>query len=296
MKTEKIWFNGKFLDWEKANVHVLTHGLHYGSGVFEGIRAYKTDKGPAVFKLKEHVDRFFSSAEALQMKIPFSKDEISEAIKNTVKENGLQDCYIRPIAFYGEGKMGLNPSGAPINVVIAAWPWPAYIGETAKVCTSDLIRIHPKSLKANKKICGHYVNSIMASQEAKEKGFDEALLLDWEGYVAEGPGENIFMIKEGKIISPPKSEKILPGITRDSIIEIAKELGYSVSEEEIRPEELSSADELFFTGTAAEVISIIQLDEKTFPKGDITQELRNRFIEIIHGRNPRHEDWLNYVE
>ncbi|MGM5483636.1 MAG: branched-chain amino acid transaminase [Nanobdellota archaeon] len=294
-KTKYIWFNGKIIPWEDAKIHVLCHGLHYGSGAFEGIRVYNTEKGPAIFKLKEHIDRLFRSAEALKMNIPYTKDEISDAIKYTIKSNSQKDCYVRPIIFYGSGKMGLNPEGAELNVVIAVWPWPAYIGETANVCTSKYIRIHPESLQADKKICGHYVNSIMASQEAKTKGFDEALLLDWEGNIAEGPGENFFMVKDGIIITPPVNKNILPGITRNSVIKIARDLGYQVIERKISPKETEKADELFFTGTAATVVSIIKLDEKTYGEGKITHEIRAKYIDIIHGKVQEYDYWLDYV-
>ncbi len=293
-ETELIWMNGSFVKWQDANVHVLTHGLHYGSGVFEGIRVYKTDKGPAVFRLKDHVKRLFDSASSLYMKIPYSKQEITDAIKETVKVNKLEEGYIRPIIFYGYGKMGLDPKGAELNAAIAVWPWGAYIGDSAKVCTSSFIRIHPKSLKADKKVCGHYVNSIHASLEAKEKGFDEALLLDCEGKVAEGPGENIFLVKKGKIKTVALKRQILSGITRDSVIKIAKDLGYEVEEGDITLEELKQADELFFTGTAAEVTPIVQLDDKTLEKGEITGKIKEKYLDIVHGK-AGYEEWLDYI-
>ena len=294
-ETEFIWMNGKFVKWEDAKIHVLTHALHYGSGVFEGIRVYKTNKGAAIFRLKEHVKRLFDSAESLFMKIPYSQEDIEEAIKETVKINKLEEGYIRPIVFYGYGKMGLDPKGAKIEVAIAVWPWPSYIGDSAKVAVSSFVRISPKSLKADKKVCGHYINSILASLEAKEKGYDEALLLDSEGKVAEGPGENIFLVKEGKIKTVPLRGQILPGITRDSVIKIAKDLGYEVLEEDISLEELKQADELFFTGTAAEVTPITQLDDKEFKIGEITKNLKKNYLDIVRGKEG-YEGWLEYVE
>lgn len=294
-ETEFIWFNRKLVRWQEAKVHVLSHALHYGSGVFEGIRVYKTEKGSAIFRLKEHIRRLFDSALCLYMEVPYSEEEIINAVKETVKANKLGEGYIRPIIFYGYGKMGLNPEGAKIDTAIAVWPWPAYIGESAKVMTSSFIRIHPKSLKADKKVCGHYINSILASLEAKEKGYDEALLLDYNGNVAEGPGENIFVVKDKKIKTPPLKGQILPGITRDSIIEIARDLGYNVKEKDIKLEKLKEADELFFTGTAAEVTSIVLLDEKKFEIGEITKKLKEKYLDVVRGKDKEYEKWLSYV-
>lgn len=294
-ETDFIWMNGKLINWKNAKVHVLSHALHYGSGVFEGIRVYKTEKGSAIFRLKEHVKRLFDSAFSLFMKVLYSEQDIENAIKETVKANKLEEGYIRPIIFYGYGKMGLDPKGAKIDVAIAVWPWGAYIGESAKVMTSSYIRIHPKSLKADKKVCGHYINSILASLEAKGKGYDEALLLDYEGNIAEGPGENIFLIKNGKIKTPALKGQILPGITRNSVIKIAKDLGYEVSEGNISLEELKEADELFFTGTATEVIPIVKLDDKEFEKGEATGKIREKYLDIVHGKDKKYEKWLSYV-
>jgi len=293
-ETEFIWFNGKLVKWKNAKIHVLSHALHYGSGVFEGIRVYKTKKGSAVFRLKEHVKRLFSSAESLFMNVKYSEEDIVQAVKETVRANGLEEGYIRPIIFYGYGKMGLDPTGAEIDVAIAVWPWGAYIGDAAKVKTSSFIRIHFKSLKADKKVCGHYVNSILASLEAKKQGYNEAILLDSEGFVAEGPGENIFMVKNNKIFTPPLNKQILPGITRDSIIRIAKDLGYEVKETNLTLKDLKEADELFFTGTAAEVTPIVKLDEKEFKKGHITLRLKEKYLDVVKGE-AGYEEWLDYV-
>jgi len=294
-ETEFIWMNNKIVNWKDAKIHVLSHALHYGSGVFEGIRVYKAEKGSSVFRLKEHVDRLFKSADSLYMKIPYSKKQITDAIKETVRVNKLEEGYIRPIVFYGYGKMGLNPEGASVDVAIAVWPWAAYIGDSAKVITSSFIRIHPKSMKADAKVTGHYINSILASLEAKEKGADEALLLDYKKNVAEGPGENIFVVKDGKITTPRLNRQILPGITRNSVIEIARGLGYEVEEKDIKPEELLDADELFFTGTAAEITPIIKLDNKNFEKGKITGKLKNNFMDIVHGKDKKYSNWLDFV-
>jgi len=294
-ETKFIWMNGKLVKWQDAKIHVLAHALHYGSGVFEGIRVYKTDKGPAVFRLKEHVKRLFDSAKSLFMDVPFSEKEIIAAVKKTIKENGLEEGYIRPLIFYGYGKMGLDPKGASVDVIIAVWPWPKYLSEEIKVKISPFIRIHPKSLNAEKKVCGHYVNSILAGVEAKRDGYDEALLLDYEGKVAEGPGENIFMVKNGEIKTPRVVGQILPGITRDSVMQLAKDLGLKVEEGDVTVEELKEADELFFTGTAAEVTGIVKLDDKEFKKGEITSKLREKYLDIVKGKDEKYFNWLDFV-
>mgnify|MGYP006299617479 CR=1 FL=1 len=291
-KTDFIWMDDELVPWEEANIHVLSHGLHYGSGVFEGIRFYKTEKGPAIFKLKEHIDRLYSSAESLNMNIPYTKEDFAKAVIKTVSVNNLKEGYIRPIIFYGYGKMGLNPSGAKLKSVIAVWPWPAYIGDEASVIISDYVRIHPQSLNADKKVCGHYVNSILASFEARKKGYDEALLLDYLGRVAEGPGENLFMVKNNKVYTVPAEKQILPGITRNTIIDIAKKSGYEVEEKHLTKEELFEADELFFTGTAAEVTSITKLNDKEFDLGKITKELKKKYLDVVKGRNTDFQEHL----
>lgn len=293
-KTSFIWMDDELVPWDEAKIHVLSHALHYGSGVFEGIRVYNTEKGPVIFKLKEHIDRLYSSAESLKMEIPYSKEEFCKAIQKTVSVNNLKEGYVRPIIFYGYGKMGLNPSGAKLNSVIAVWPWPAYIGDEARVVISDYIRIHPQSLNADKKVCGYYVNSILASFEAKKKGYDEALLLDYLGRVAEGPGENLFMVKNGKIFTVPTEKQIISGITRKTIIDIAKKLGYEVEEKHLTKEELFEADELFFTGTAVEVTAITKLNEQEFESGKITKELKKKYTDVVKGRNPDFADCLTF--
>ncbi len=291
--TEKIWMDGKLVDWKDANVHILTHSLHYGSGVFEGIRCYKTQKGPAVFRLKEHIDRLFFSADVMGMKLIYSKDEISKAILETIRANKQQECYIRPLIYYGDGTMGLNPEKVPVKVSIAVWPWGAYLGDKpVSVKTSSKMRIDPRTTEVSAKICGHYTNSIMANLEAKKQGYDEALLLDYKGYVAEGSGENIFMVKKNKLITPALGT-ILPGITRAAIIKIAKDLGYEVEEKDFTLEELKNADEVFFTGTAAEVTSINKIDEKLYNTNQITKTIKDKFFEIIDKAEP--EEWFAFV-
>ncbi len=297
-KTKFIWINGKFVKWENAKIHILSHALHYGSGVFEGIRCYKTNKGPAIFRLNEHIDRLFNSAKFLKIKIPFNKNQIKKAIIELIKINKVDECYIRPIVFYGYGKMGLNPQGAEINCAIAVWPWGKYLKDKVKVKISKFIRLHPKSIISEAKVCGYYINSIFATLDAKENNFDEALLLDYRGYVAEGPGENIFIVKN-KIIYTPKLGNILPGITRDSVIRIAKDLNFKVVEKDITVNELKNCDEAFFTGTAAEITPIIQIDNKLINKGkegEITKILKDKFQKIVHGEDNNYKNWLTYVK
>lgn len=273
--------------------------MHYGSAVFEGIRFYKTDKGPAVFRLKEHTARLLKSAKVFNMKIPFTQQQLEEATLETIRKNKIGAGYIRPIAFFGYGKMGLNPEGAPVDVAIAVWPWGSYLGEEAvKVKVSKYMRIHPKSLISDAKVSGHYVNSILASLEAKESGYQECLLLDYTGNIAEGPGENFFMIKKGKLYTPPLGN-ILPGITRDSIIKIARDLGHDSEEKVISVKDAKSADECFYTGTAAEVTGIKQIDETVIGNGSIgpiTRKLKTAFLDVVQGRNKKYGSWLSYAK
>ena len=296
--TEFIWMDGKLVPWKDAKIHVVSHTLHYGDGVFEGIRCYETAKGTAIFKLKEHIDRLYYSAKTLKMKIPFSKEEFMNAVKETVKANNLKSGYIRPLIIYGYGKMGVNPEGAPVNCSISMWPWGKYLGEDAvKIKTSKYCRIHPKSTYMGAKICGHYVNSILASIEVKDAGYDEALLLDYKGDVAEGPGENLFYARDGKIYTP-RLGAILPGITRKSIIQIAKDEGYEVIEKDITLDELKNGNELWFTGTAAELTGIRQLDDKVIGNGEIghiTTKIKGIFMDVVHGKNKKYGHWLTYI-
>jgi len=297
-ETEFIWMDGKLVKWKEAKIHVLCHSLHYGGGVFEGERFYETDKGSAVFRLKEHTDRLFRSAEAFEMEIPFTKEEINKATLDTIRENKVKAGYIRPIAFFGYGKMGLNPKGAPVNVSIAVWPWGSYLGEEAvRVKIPKIIKIHPETTDPNAKICGNYANSILASLEIKKAGYDEALLLDYNGNIAEGPGENIFLVKDGKIFTPPLGN-VLPGITRMSVMQIAKDEGLEIGEEVLTVDEVKGADELFFTGTAAEVTGIKQVDDTTIGNGEvgpITAKLKKIYLDVVRGKNEKYNDWLSYV-
>jgi len=301
-KTDKIWMDGELVAWDEANVHVLTHTLHYGLGVFEGIRCYETPKGPAIFRLDEHVERLLKSAHIFLMKVPFSHQEICEAIKATVRENGLKECYIRPLVYIGYGGMGLYPKDNSINVSIAAWPWGAYLGEDGlkngiRIKTSSFVRAHVNSNMTMAKVCGYYVNSQLAKKEAISCGFHEALLLDTEGYVSEGSGENIFIYRRGVLKTTPLTS-ILEGITRDSIITIAKDEGIEVHEERFTRDEVYVADEAFFTGTAAEITPIRELDERTVgagKPGPVTQKIQSIFFDTVKGRSAKYERWLTYL-
>lgn len=298
--TEFIWLNGKFVKWRDAKIHVLSHTLHYGSGAFEGIRCYKTEKGPAIFRLKEHVQRMLNSFSIFGVKCPYTQEQIEQAIKDTVRTNWLEEGYIRPILFFGYGEMGLKNLGkCEINLAIACWPWGSYLGEKAiNAKISSIRRISPLSFVTEAKICGHYVNSILASKDVKKQHYDEAIMLDYKGNVAEGPGENIFIVK-GKEIFTPRLTSILAGITRDSVINIARDMGYKVKEKTIRVKELLSADECFFTGTAAEVTAIARIDDKKIGKGsigNITAQIKNAYLNIVKGRNKKYENWLSYVK
>jgi len=293
--------DGKFVSWDKANVHILTHTLHYGLGAFEGIRCYHTPKGPAIFRLKEHVRRLFQSAHIFMIEIPFTEDEISKAIVETVRRNKLKECYIRPIVYIGYGMMGLYPKNNPIRVAIAAWPWGAYLGEEGiekgiKIRTSSFIRNHVNSNMSRGKICGYYVNSQIAKKEAIACGCDEAMLLDTEGYVSEGSGENIFIVRNGALKTTPLTS-ILEGITRDSIITLAHDSGIPVAEERFTRDEVYIADEAFFTGTAAEVTPIRELDGRRIGsgmRGPVTRQLQAAYFDAVKGKAKQYESWLTY--
>jgi len=296
--TKYIWFNGKPVPWAKAKIHVLSHSLHYGTGAFEGIRMYETDNGPAIFQLKSHMERLIFSAGTLGMKLPYSLDELMQAVVDTVRKNKLKSCYIRPIAYFGFGEVRVLPTNCPVEVAIAAWPWGAYLGdEPARITVVKTLRIHPQTLRVDAKISGHYVNSMLAGREATNRGFTEALQLDYQGNIAEGPGENFFIVN-GKTISTPKLGSILPGITRASVMELARNLGYKVVERTISIKEALAADECFFTGTAAEVTAISSIDNKKMKKanGPTTKRIREEFLKITKGQNPKYKKWLTYVD
>ena len=297
-----IWHDGKLVPWREATTHVLTHSLHYGLAVFEGLRAYKTDDGPAIFRLKEHTDRLFNSAHIYMMKITYSKETLMEAHREVVRANKLESCYLRPIAFYGSEKMGVSPKGAQVHVSIAAWPWGAYLGEDGlangiRVKTSSYARHHVNVSMCRAKYSGTYANSILANLEATEHGYDEALLLDVDGFVAEGAGENLFVVKDGQIYEPEIASALV-GITRATVIQLAKELGFEVKAKRLTRDDLYIADEAFFTGTAAEVTPIRELDGRvigTGSRGPITQKIQSLFFDVVNGRSPFHKSWLTPV-
>ncbi len=298
---KKIWMNGELVDWDDAKIHVLTHSLHYGSGVFEGIRCYKTGRGPAVFRLKEHMQRLHDSGKVYFMDIPYSVDELCTATKELIRANGLEECYIRPIAYRGYGEMGLNPLNSPIDVSIAAWPWGAYLGEEGlrngiRVKVSSFQRISPNILPPTAKNTGQYANSILAKLESIHAGYDEAILMDYRGFISEGPGENLFIVKDGIIYTPPEHASILKGITRDSIIVIARDLGYEVVETDMTRGTLYLADEAFFTGTAVELTPIREIDGYRIGRpGPITRKIQAKFFEVIKGRDERYKNWCDFI-
>ncbi|HEX4858660.1 MAG TPA: branched-chain amino acid transaminase [Usitatibacteraceae bacterium] len=302
-----IWYDGKLVPWRDATTHVLTHSLHYGLAVFEGVRAYKTDAsstlGTAIFRLKEHTTRLFNSAKIYQMAIPHSIEEIMEAQREVVRANKLESCYLRPLAFYGSEKMGVSPKGAKVHVAIAAWPWGAYLGEEGlkrgiRVKTSSFARHHVNVTMARAKVASTYANSILANNEATDHGYDEALLLDTEGYVAEGAGENLFIIRDGKLATPELTSA-LDGITWRSIQTVCADLGLPVEARKITRDDVYIADEAFFTGTAAEVTPIRELDGRIIgagARGPITERIQAAFFDIVNGRNPKYRHWLTPVQ
>jgi len=300
-EVDYIWKNGEMFRWADATTHVLTHALHYGTAVFEGIRCYKTEGGPAVFRGREHLARMLASGRMIMMDIPYSLEELVEAVGQTINANGLEECYVRPIAYRGYGAIGVNPTAAPIDVVIAVWPWGDYLGETAlrdgvSVAISTWRQRGINSIPGAIKSSASYLNSGLANIEAVGHGYNEAILLTESGVVAEGSGENIFIVKNKVVITPPLSDGVLEGLTRDSIIQIARSLGYEVQERSIARTQLYTADEVFFTGTAAELTPINAVDDRRIgPPGPVTLELQRRFFEIAKGRVPEYEPWLMRV-
>jgi branched-chain amino acid aminotransferase len=298
----KIWMDGAFVNWADANVHVLTHSLHYGLAAFEGIRCYKGKSGSAIFKLQEHVDRLFESAHIGMMAIPYDKKQVTEAIVETVRVNKLDACYIRPLVYIGYGAMGVYPSDNPIKLAVAAWKWGSYLGDDAlangmRACVSSFTRHHVNVSMTRGKISGYYVNSILAKREAKANGYDEAILLDPEGYVSEGTGENVFIVRKGRIKTTPLTS-ILEGITRNAVIELAREQAVPVLEERFTRDEMYIADEVFVTGTAAELTPVREIDNRrigTGKPGPITLALQKRFFSIVRGEDATHESWLTRV-
>jgi branched-chain amino acid aminotransferase len=299
--TEKIWMNGDLVDWDDAKVHVGAHGLHYGTGVFEGIRCYETPDGPAVFRLRDHLVRFENSAKLLYMQLPFSVDELHAASKELVVRNGLASCYLRPIAFVGYGELGVAASGNPIDVVIMSWPWAPYLGEASlrngiRAAISSWQRVGPNVIPHVAKATGIYLNSMLATTEARRGGYDEAILLTADGYVADGPGENVFMVKDGVLYTPDLSTGILPGITRDTIIQIAQDLGYTVVAKNLIRSDLHLADEVFMCGTAAEVTPLREIDDVEIGVGEVTLAIQKAYLETVTGQSDRWAQWREPVE
>ena len=299
----KIWFDGNMVYWKDANIHVLSHVVHYGTSVFEGIRAYKNENGVGVFRLKEHVQRLFDSAKIYKIEIPFTQEEIEEAILETVRVNELDGCYIRPIVFKGYGELGVDPSNCPVNVVIAAWEWGSYLGEEGMangvdIGVSSWRKPAPDTFPALAKCGANYMNSQLAKLEAIDNGYDEAIMLDYEGHVSEGSGENIFLVEGEKLFTPSMSSSNLKGITRDSVMTIARDLGYEVVEEVISRERLYAADEVFFTGTAAEVTPIRSIDHRTIGigrRGPISEKIQTAFFDIVEAKSEDKYNWLSYI-
>ena len=299
----KIWMDGELVEWRDAKVHVLTHTLHYGCGAFEGVRAYKTAQGTAIFRLREHTERLFNSAKILRMKIPFSIDQVMEAQRRVVRENKLESGYIRPLAWIGDKKLGVSPKGNSIHLMVAAWTWGAYLGEDGmkrgiRVKTSSYTRHHVNITMTQAKAVSNYTNSILANMEATDDGYDEALLLDASGFASEGAGENLFIVKNGVVYTPDLSAGALNGITRNTIFAICGDLGLKIVEKRITRDEIYIADEAFFTGTAAEVTPIRELDRLEIgqgSRGPITEKIQSAFFDIVNGRNAKYAEWLTPV-
>ncbi|MEI8001847.1 MAG: branched-chain amino acid transaminase [Actinomycetes bacterium] len=299
--TEKIWMDGEFVAWDEAKVHVLTHTLHYGAGVFEGIRAYETPKGTGIFRLEEHVHRLFDSAKIFYITVPYTEEEIREAIRETVRVNGLPECYIRPIVYLGYGEMGLNPMPCPVNVSIAVWPWGAYLGEEGvkhgvRTKISSWIRHNPNTMPPAAKGTGMYINSQLAKVEALLAGYDEAIMLSPQGYISECTGENLFVVDDGVIRTPPKASGALQGVTQDSVLKLAGDLGIPVRVENILRSCLYTCDEAFCSGTAAEITPIRSVDDRVIGEpGPVTRAIQEAYADAVHGRNAKYEHWIDVV-
>jgi branched-chain amino acid aminotransferase len=299
---EKIWMNGDLVDWDDAKVHVLTHALHYGSGVFEGVRCYSTPKGPAVYRLGDHFRRMERSGRIFQMEIPYTVDELKRATFEVIKANGLQECYVRPLAFRGfGGEMGVNPDANPVYVSIAVWAWGAYLGEEAvtkgvRVMFSSWHRGDPNIIPPSAKATGAYINASMAKLEATQAGFDEAIMLNPQGRVSEATGQNIFIVKNGELLTPPLVDGPLPGLTRESVMHVARDLGMPLHESSLTRADLYTAEEVFLTGSATEVIPIREIDGRMFEPGPITQTLQQKYSDICRGKDEKYIDWLDFVE
>jgi len=302
-EVEKIWMDGELVDWANAKVHVLSHALHYGSGVFEGIRAYETERGPAVWHLDEHLKRLFRSAKLYHMDIPYSLEAITQATRDVIRANGLNACYVRPLVIRGYGEMGVNPLRAPVNTIIAVWPWGAYLGEDAleqgvRIKISSWRRNSQNSLPSAAKATGQYINSVLAKVESLKAGYDEAIMLNEAGQITDGSGENVFVVRDGELFTPPTAAGCLDGITRSSVMALARDLGYTVREEFLVRTDLYNADECFFTGTAAEITPIREVDDRTVGeghRGPVTKELPGMFFAATKGEIEKYAHWLTYV-
>jgi branched-chain amino acid aminotransferase len=297
-ETEKIWMNGELVDWADARIHVGAHGLHYGTGVFEGVRCYDTERGPAVFRLVDHLQRLENSAKLLYMQLPYSLEELRAACFEAIAANGLPACYLRPIAFYGYGELGVHTGANPVDVVIMCFPWGAYLGEDGqrqgiRAMISSWRRVGPNTIPHAAKATGVYLNSMLATHEARRAGYDEAILLTEDGRIADGPGETIFMVKDGTVFTPDLSSSILPGITRDTIIQIGQDLGYPVVEKALIRSDLYTADEVFMTGTAVEVTPLRSIDDHEIGVGPVTLELQKAYEDTVQGRSERWSHWLD---
>ncbi len=299
-ETEKIWMNGELVDWADARIHVGSHGLHYGTGVFEGIRCYDTERGPAVFRLADHLKRLENSAKLLYMRLPYTADELRSACFEVIAVNGLAECYLRPIAFYGYGELGVHTGTNPIDVVIMCFPWGAYLGEDGqrhgiRAMISSWRRVGPNTIPHAAKATGVYLNSMLATHEARRTGYDEAILLTQDGKVADGPGETIFMVKDGTIFTPDLSASILPGITRDTIIQVAQDIGHTVVEKPLIRTDLYTADEVFMAGTAVEVTPVRSIDDHEIGVGPVTLELQKAYHDTVQGRSERWSQWIDFA-
>jgi branched-chain amino acid aminotransferase len=298
-----VWMNGRCVRWDEATVHVSAHALHYGSGVFEGLRCYETEGGPALFRLDAHLERLYYSASVYGMEIPYTREELEEAVCETITRNEFRSCYVRPICFYGSRSLGVNPRDCPVEVAIMAWPWADYLGaagqeEGVRVTVSPWLKFDSRMMPTTAKACGQYLNSILAVRDATSRGFAEALLLDAEGRVAEGSGENLFVVRDGRLYTNDERHPILLGITRDAVIRIARGLGYEVETCALTPEDLRTADEVFFTGTAVEVTPVRELDGTPIGsgrRGPVTEEIQRTFFDATSGRDARYADWLHHV-
>jgi branched-chain amino acid aminotransferase len=300
MATDKIWVNGDLVDWADARFHVTAHSLHYGTGVFEGVRCYATESAPAVFRLSDHLRRLADSARLGAMQLPYTTEQLREATLKLLATNGLPGCYVRPIAFFGPGELTVYPGTNPVEVVIIAWPWGAYLGEAGQregisAVTSSWKRVGPNTIPHVAKASGVYVNSMLATQAAKRAGYEEAILLTDEGVVADGPGENVFVVEDGVVSTPPLSTSILPGITRDTVMTLARDLGYTVEERHLIRTDLYLADEVFMTGTAAEVTPVRAVDGHRIGAGPVTRELQQTYWDVVHGRSEHYFHWLDFV-